>query len=143
MVFIDGNMDSDSYIELLEEAVPGSILKRKQKQGIPPRRKLIFQQDNAACHTSRATMEYFGEVKLNVLEWPAMSPDLNPIEHVWLQLKRWLYKHRHTIKNKIDLKAAITEFWEGFLKKSVQTLIKSMPRRLQAVRAAKGGHTKY
>ena len=37
MVFIEGNMNTDSYIKLLEEAVPGSILKWKQKQGIPPR----------------------------------------------------------------------------------------------------------
>ncbi|KAJ1041414.1 hypothetical protein NDA10_006461 [Ustilago hordei] len=108
MVYIDDKLNSEHYIELLEEVLPSSILKWKNIQRIPPRDKLIFQQDNACPHTAKVTKEYLEEVKLNVLPWPEMSSDLNPIEH-----------------------------------ESVQALIKSMPRRLQAVRVAKGGHTKY
>ena len=92
MVYIDDKLNSEHYIELLEEAVPGSILKWKNIQRIPPRDKLIFQQDNACPHTAKVTKEYLEEVKLNVLPWPAMSPDLNPIEHVWQQLKKQLYQ---------------------------------------------------
>ncbi|SPC63877.1 related to Transposase [Ustilago sp. UG-2017b] len=143
MVHIDDKLNSERYIELLEEAVPGSILKRKNIQRIPPRDKLIFQQDNACPHTAKVTKEYLEEVKLNVLPRPAMSPDLNPIEHVWQQLKKRLYQQRYTINNKTQLIAAINRFWATFPKGSVQALIKSMPRRLQAVRVAKGGHTKY
>ncbi|KAJ1571071.1 hypothetical protein NDA11_007531 [Ustilago hordei] len=117
MVYIDDKLNSEHYIELLEEVLPSSILKWKNIQRIPPRDKLIFQQDNACPHTAKVTKEYLEEVKLNVLPWPEMSSDLNPIEHVW--------------------------FWATFPKESVQALIKSMPRRLQAVRVAKGGHTKY
>ncbi|KAJ1041381.1 hypothetical protein NDA11_007807 [Ustilago hordei] len=143
MVYIDDKLNSEHYIELLEEAVPGSILKWKNIQRIPPRDKLIFQQDNACPHTAKVTKEYLEEVKLNVLPWPAMSPDLNPIEHVWQQLKKQLYQQRYTINNKAQLIAAINRFWATFPKESVQALIKLMPRRLQAVRVAKGGHTKY
>ncbi|SOV09613.1 uncharacterized protein UDID_19024 [Ustilago sp. UG-2017a] len=133
MVYIDGRLNSECYIELLEEAVPGSILKWKNIQRIPPRDKLIFQQDNAHPHTAKVTKEYLEEVKLNVLPWPAMSPDLNPIEHVWQQLKKQLYQQRYTINNKAQLIAAINRFWATFPKESVQALIKSMPRRLQAL----------
>ncbi|KAJ1031654.1 hypothetical protein NDA13_002045 [Ustilago tritici] len=143
MVYMDGKLNFEHYIELLEEAVPGSILKWKNIQRILPRDKLIFQQDNACPHTAKVAKEYLEEVKLNVLPWPAMSPDLNPIEHVWQQLKKWLYQQRYTINNKVQLIAAINRFWATFPKESVQALIKSMPRRLQAVRVAKGGHTKY
>ncbi|SPO26551.1 related to Transposase [Ustilago trichophora] len=143
MVYINGTLNSDRYCNLLEEALPGSLVKWKQKQAIPPRHRIIFQQDNARCHTSRITKEYFQEVGLNVLPWPAMSPDLNPIEHVWLQLKKVLDKEKHTLKTKDDLIAAINTFWEQFPKEVVQKLIRSMPRRLQAVRNARGGHIKY
>jgi transposase len=143
MVAIDGNLNSESYIDLLEEALPGSILKWKQKQVLPPRDVMIFQQDNASCHSSRATQEYLREVQLNVLPWPVMSPDLNPIEHVWAQLKKRLSYQRFTIKTKQDLKAAIAHIWEQFPPEAVQTLISSMPSRLEAVRKARGGHTKY
>lgn len=143
MVFIDGSLDSNGYCDLLEEALPGSLVKWKQSKGLPPRNRLIFQQDNASCHTSRMTKDYLNDVGLNVMKWPAMSPDLNPIEHVWQQLKKRLYKQRYTIKNKADLKAAISTIWEQFPLESVRSLIKSMPRRLDAVRRVNGGHTKY
>ncbi|CBQ70385.1 related to Transposase [Sporisorium reilianum SRZ2] len=143
IVFIDGTLNSEHYIELLEEAVPGSMVKWKQKQAIPPRHRIVFQHDNAPCHRSNETKQYLQEVALNVLPWPAMSPDLNPIEHVWCQLKRAISKEKYSIKNKAELKAAIAAFWENFPKESVQRLIKSMPERLQAVRSARGGHTRY
>ncbi|SPC66544.1 uncharacterized protein UHOD_12257 [Ustilago sp. UG-2017b] len=67
MVYIDGRLNSEHYIELLEEVVPGSILKWKNIQRIPSRDKLIFQQDNAHPHTAKVIKEYLEEVKLNVL----------------------------------------------------------------------------
>ncbi|SPC64647.1 related to Transposase [Ustilago sp. UG-2017b] len=114
MVYIDVKLNLECYIELLEEAVPGSILKWKNIQRILPRDKLIFQQDNAHPHTAKVTKVYLEEVKLNVLPWPAMSPDLNPIEHVWQQLKKQLYQQRYTINNKAQLIAAINRFWATF-----------------------------
>ncbi|SJX62792.1 related to Transposase [Sporisorium reilianum f. sp. reilianum] len=135
-------MTSESYCKLLEEALPGSILKWKSIQQIPPKSRMLFMQNNASPHCTNNTKEYLQEVGWNVLPWPAMSPDLNPIEHVWQQLKKRLYMVKHTLRTKEELVAAIVTFWETYPKKSAQALIKSMPRRLQAVKKARGGHTK-
>eukprot|EP00644_Phytophthora_capsici_P018713 jgi/Phyca11/132462/e_gw1.168.7.1 len=51
----------------------------------------IYQQDNASIHTSRETMDFFEEQKIKLLDWPARSPDLNPIENLWAMMARTVY----------------------------------------------------
>ncbi len=101
----------------------------------------IFQQDLAPAHTAKGTKSWFNDHGVTVLDWPANSPDLNPIENLWSIVKR---KMRDTRPNNSDeLKAAIKETWASIPPQQCHKLITSMPRRIEAVMKAKGAPTKY
>jgi hypothetical protein len=81
------------------------------------------------------------EKKVNVLDWPAQSPALNPIEHLWSILKRKAQERNPS--SFINLKTVIEEEWAQIDNEITKKLVESMPRRCLAVMKAKGGHTKY
>ncbi len=102
---------------------------------------LIFQQDLAPAHTVKGTKSWFNEHDVTVPDWPANSPDLNPIENQWGIVKR---KMRDTRPNNADdLKAAIKANWASITPEQCHRLITSMPRSIDAVIHAKRGPTKY
>ncbi len=99
----------------------------------------IFQQDLAPAHTAKSTKSWFNDNGVTVLDWPANSPDLNPIENLWGIVKR---KMRDTRPNNADdLKAAIKATWASIPPQQCHKLITSMPRRIEAVIKAKGAPT--
>ena len=69
-----------------------------------------FMQDNDPKHCSRAAQEFYGRVGINWWHTPAESPDCNPIENLWHELKEYT---RREIKprNKQELVAGINQFW--------------------------------
>ncbi len=101
----------------------------------------IFQQDLAPAHTAKGTKSWFNDHGVGVLDWPANSPDLNPIENLWSIVKR---KMRDTRPNNADeLKDTVKETWASIPPQQCHKLITSMPRRIEAVIKAKGAPTKY
>ena len=103
-----------------------------------------FRQDNASPHTSAPTKRWLtdnGFSTQDVLDWPAQSPDLKPIEHLWYQLKRKLNAYPTHLSNTHELGARIETEWYKVTKKECLRYIDSMPKRIAKVIKAKGGPT--
>ena len=89
------------------------------------------------------TSTYLDEVQITRFVWPPRSPDLNPIEHVWDEMKRRLRRQVLAPRNSQELRNVVVQEWENLPQGVIQNLIQSMPRRLQAVVTARGGNTRY
>ena len=75
LIVTDGNLTAHRYIN---QGLRPVLLPFLQHQP-----KLLFQQDNARPRTAREVQQFFAANNVNVLPWPARSPDLSPIEHLW------------------------------------------------------------
>lgn len=103
----------------------------------------IFQHDNASIHAAKATKNWLAERNCKVLDWPAVSPDLNPIEYLWGILARQVYRGGRQFQSCLELKNRIRETWDEILVETLQNLINSMPKRIFSVISNKGKQTKY
>ena len=135
---VEGRMDAKQYVDILEENLEKSRKKLKVEK-----KKVIFQQDNDPKYRSNLAQKWFKDNKIDLMEWPAQSPDLNPIEHLWNILKCKLNKYEEPPKGVYELWDRVAEEWNKITPEECQNLIESLPRRLEAVYKAKGGHTKY
>jgi len=140
---IDETLDSQLYIEILKEDLQMSV----EEWGMA-KDEFIFQHDNDPKHTAKVTRAFLEssnltEVEGRLLYWPAQSPDLNPIEHMWAYLKIQLGKYPTRPTSCQELWERISVEWYKIPVEFCRSLIRSMPRRLQAVHNAKGKHTKY
>jgi len=107
------------------------------------RQYIQFQQDGAPSHRSKATLSWLDSHDIPLFYHPPNSPDLNPIEPVWLELKHILQRRRHTPTTIDDLKAAVQTAWEEIPIDTINRHIDRMPARALAVFTAKGGHTQF
>jgi len=100
-----------------------------------------FQQDNDPKHTSRLVRDFLFQKGIQLLEWPPYSPDLNPIENLWSDLKKRVGKTRAT--NQAELSAAVKKAWKESSQELCEKLVKSVPNRLQIVLEQSGGPSGY
>jgi transposase len=102
----------------------------------------VFQQDGASSHTSASTQAYLATKGVSVLpDWPAHSPDLNPVEHCWAWLAKQLVGQ--SFRSEDELEAAIRAAWASKPPTLLPKLFGSMVRRLTAVIVARGASTRY
>jgi hypothetical protein len=135
---IDGKMDADLYRSILDEDLMRSLEWYGDKV-----EDMIFQQDNDPKHKSKKVNEWFEEHDMEVILWPANSPDLNPTEHLWTYVKDRLKEYEEPPSGVLELWKRVENVWNDIPPEVCQNLIESMPRRIQAVIKAKGRWTKY
>ena len=87
--------------------------------------------------------QYCATNGLKCMSWPSQSPDLNIIENVRLFIKRKLQTLVLNIKTSQDLFKEILRTWQCIEPEYIQSLSKSIPKRIQNVIWLKGHLTKY
>ncbi len=135
LVAIEGKMNAAKYRDILDENLLQSA------QDLRLGRRFTFQQDNDPKHTAKITKEWLHNNSVTVLEWPSQSPDLNPIEHLWRDLK--MAVHQRLLSNLTELERICKEEWRRIPKSRCEKLVASFPKRLMAVLSQKGASTKY
>jgi transposase len=126
---ISGSLTGQVYLNLLQEV-----------NTMCPNH-LTWMDDNAPAHRARSVNEWMTQQNRQRFVWPAQSPDLNPIENVWAELKRRLEGKRSQSLN--ELWDHSQQAWDSIDESFLENLVNSMPRRMAAVINARGGVTKY
>ena len=134
LTIFDGNVNAAVYVNdvLLPRVVP---LFRNHRDIV------LFQQDNARPHTANLSKACLEHHRIALLDWPAKSPDMSPIEHLWDELGRRVRKRN--ILNVRELRQALIEEYNAIDQHIIANLIASMRRRVSSLIDARGGHTHY
>jgi transposase len=154
-IFLTGSICSDGigYFGSVDETLSGAGYVEIIKEYIFKTANFYFGgkgwyllQDNASNHTSAEVTAFLAKKRVKLLTIPANSPDLNPVEHLWPEMKK-----RVDAKNPVNR----ADLWEKFqvvyeemcaadnFKPFCSTLMNSMQDRVNAVIEAKGGYTMY
>ncbi|GBN48947.1 Transposable element Tc3 transposase [Araneus ventricosus] len=137
LAFLDVRQKSPKYIETLENHLMPFA------ENIGGGRNCEYQHDNAPTHTSSATKNYLNSKNFTVLEWPPMSPDLNPIEKLWGIMFRKVYENGGQFYSVNALKTAIESAWYNLEPEILQTLNMSMEKRVNNVLLKNGKTLNY
>lgn len=132
------SMNSTSYISLLDNEILYDFY-----ETCVDVQNMIFVQDNASCHVSKMTKEWFKSNNIKLLEWPAQSPDINPIENVWNYVNDRVRKLGVEFNNLDELWTALIFEAGKVPPQYIRKLFISIPRRINALKKAKFLATKY
>lgn len=136
LVVIRGNLTAQQYVnDVLRPVVVPYVNAHNGR--------VVFQQDNARPHTARVTTAFLRANNVNVMDWPSMSPDLSPIEHVWDVLDRRIRRRPVQPQTLRQLEQVLIQEWNNLPLNVIRRYVGSMRRRCAAVINAAGGHTKY
>ena len=100
-----------------------------------------FQQDNWSVHTAGTSQAWFHNHGIDLIEWPAWSPDLNPIENLWNDLKRRVYAHHARTMEELEHWIGIE--WQATDLSFISHICRSMPKRLQLLLENNGHKISY
>lgn len=131
LVFCESNIDAMEYRSIIEQSNMEKELNQRCGAG-----NYVFMQDGAPAHSSHITSLYLQKRFTYISSWPANSPDLNPIEHLWGAIKRILKTKR--VGSRTELVRIVQEIWDAFPQESIDSLVESFATRLRMVVAVGG-----
>ncbi|GFU58192.1 transposable element Tcb1 transposase [Trichonephila clavipes] len=135
LVRVSGTLNIQHYIsELLEPVVLPYL------QGLAT---AIFQQDNVRPQVARIVRRFFVNHQIELLPWPACSPDLSPIENMWSMVAQRLTQITPSAATPDQLWQRMEAAWSVLPQEHIQSLFESMPRRVAAVISNNGGSSGY
>ena len=132
-------------ISLLCKATSGYINQILQPEAVPFLQRhgpAILKHDNARPHVARICRQFLNRNNVNVLPWPAVSSDMNPIEHIWDYLGRQV-RARGNVHNLRHLENAFIQEWNNIPNDVIRRYVRSMRGHLAACINSRGGHTRY
>ena len=101
------------------------------------RNKSIWQQDNAIIHPAKKVLEYLKSNKIDVLTWPARSPDLSISQNVWHIMEEFMHSNKQ-YNGRTELIRVLERCAKKFNKETITNLYKSIPGCLFKMIGVKG-----
>src|SRR5262249_3173020 len=134
-----GRMNGDDYVRsVMDDPLWDFYCQMTEERGL-----VMIMEDGAPIHRSLAARNWREINEINVLPWPAQSPDLNPIEHIWKALKVLISRRDPPIHTEEGLRNALQEEWLNINVGTVCKVVENMPQRIRGVIMARGRSTKY
>ena len=134
LIVVQGNFNAQGYIN--------QILQPKAVPFIQRHGPAILMHDNARPHVARICRQFLNRNNVNVLHWPAVSPDMNPVEHIWDYLGRKV-RARGNVHNLRDLENALIQEWNNIPNVVIRRYVRSIRGRLAPCINSRDGHTRY
>jgi hypothetical protein len=132
---IHGNLNAVKLVDILATELP------KYTGRVWGSREWYLLQDNSPIHRANELKDWLDSKNVRRFDFPPYSPDLNPMENIWAWLKKKL--DHDCYENVDELQTALLDTWNSMPIDILFALVKSMPDRLEAVRAQRGFKTKY
>lgn len=132
---INGHLTALQYKDILENVMLPSVTSLYDQ--------FTFQHDNSPIHTANVVQQWITDNNLRLLNWPARSPDLNPIENLWGYIKNRMRENARERRDRNLLWQRIVQEWEEVSDDYCHKLTESMPSRLEEVIQNNGGWTHY
>ncbi|KEP46297.1 DDE family endonuclease, partial [Rhizoctonia solani 123E] len=131
-------LNKEIYKEILED----EFLRSLEFLGMESE-EVLFQFDNARPHVAKSSLKWLEDHGIEWLEWPANSPDLNPIENLWSKMKRELGEYESPPNGILELWERVQVVWDRLGVDYCRNLIESMPKRMALILKNKGKSIPY